>query len=88
MAKKNITQENAAIIAANLVKTTAETTATALNIQYIQKDILEIKQSIKDMVDKDAQYVLKEDFMFWRNILVGTMIVTIFLSIVLKFIQK
>ena len=36
--------------AAALIKTTAESTATALNIQYIQKDILEIKESIKQII--------------------------------------
>ena len=35
--------------AASLIKQTAETTATALNIQYIQKDILEIKVGIKSL---------------------------------------
>lgn len=35
--------------AATLVKATAESTATALNIQYIQKDILEIKEGIKGL---------------------------------------
>lgn len=36
--------------AAQLIKSTAETTATALNIQYIQKDIVEIKDSVKTLV--------------------------------------
>lgn len=35
--------------AASLIKSTAESTATALNIQYIQKDILEIKEAIKGL---------------------------------------
>lgn len=33
--------------AAALIKQTAESTATALNIQYMQKDIVEIKEGIK-----------------------------------------
>ena len=36
--------------AANLIKSTAESTATALNIQYMQKDIGEIKTDIKTLV--------------------------------------
>jgi hypothetical protein len=40
----------AATAAAALIKSTAETTAVALNIQYIQRDILEIKGSLKDMI--------------------------------------
>lgn len=52
-------QAQAAAIAAALIKTTAESTATALNIQYIQKDILEIKQTLKDM---GLLYVRTGDF--------------------------
>lgn len=37
--------------AAQLIKSTADATATALNIQYIQKDIQEIKDSIKGLVE-------------------------------------
>lgn len=36
--------------AATLIKSTAESTATALNIQYIQKDILEIKEAVKGII--------------------------------------
>lgn len=35
--------------AADLIKTTTETTTTALNIKYIQKDISEIKESMKTL---------------------------------------
>lgn len=47
------TQDNLARDAARaaaLIKATAEATATTLNIQYIQKDILEIKDAIKALV--------------------------------------
>lgn len=37
--------------AASLIKTTAETTATALNISYIQQDIAEIKESVKSLAE-------------------------------------
>lgn len=62
MASKRIEvgdQAEAASIAAALIKTTAESTATALNIQYIQKDILEIKQSLKDI---NTLYVTQTEF--------------------------
>ena len=36
--------------AAALIKSTAESTATALNIQYMQKDISEIKEGIKSLI--------------------------------------
>lgn len=47
MAKQTI--KDLAVDAAALVKTTAEATATSLNIQYIQRDILEIKTTLKEM---------------------------------------
>ncbi len=45
--------------AANLIKKTAEETATALNIQYIQRDIMEIKQALKD---QSGLYLDKKEF--------------------------
>ena len=35
--------------AARIIKETTESTATALNIQYIQKDIVEIKEAVKSL---------------------------------------
>ncbi len=74
--------------ATDLVRAAAETAKMVLNIDYIQKDIVEIKQSIKDMNTQDKGYVLKEDFEFWRNLLVGSMLVTIFLSVIMKYISQ
>ena len=50
-------QKNEVSNAAQLIRQTAETTATALNIQYIQRDIQEIKQSIKETNDKAVSRV-------------------------------
>lgn len=55
--KSNIEQK--AVDAATLMKQTAEATATALNIQYIQKDISDIKLSLKEM---SGMYVPKNEF--------------------------
>lgn len=55
----NSAAATAAAAAANLIKTTAETTATALNIQYIQRDILDIKTSLKEMINN---FVTKEEY--------------------------
>lgn len=74
--------------AANLIKETAEATAMSLNIQYIQKDITEIKQSVKDLANKDSNYVSKEDFTFWRNLLVSGMLLTIFVGIITNYIRQ
>ena len=43
--------------AAALVQETADRTATALNIQYIQKDVAEIKTDIKNLVAAQAAFV-------------------------------
>lgn len=73
--------------AAKLIKDTATATALALNVQYIQRDILEIKQSIKDMASKDDSFVHKEDFVFWRNILVSGMLLTVFMGVIIQAIR-
>ena len=41
--------KDSAAQAAALIRSTADSTANALNIQYIQRDILEIKSSIKEI---------------------------------------
>lgn len=51
MKKDEDNKSNAVAEAAALIKTTAETTATALNIQYIQRDILDIKASLKEITE-------------------------------------
>lgn len=84
--------------AAKLVKETAESTAMALNMQYIQRDIQEIKQAIKDIaLDHDKfietlaklsdTFVKKEEFIFWRNLLVSGMLLTITLGIIVNAVR-
>lgn len=59
--------------AAQLIKTTAENTAMALNIQYIQRDIVEIKagqressqrleQALKEINAKDELFATQSDY--------------------------
>lgn len=43
--------------------------------------------SMKDLIAKDNNYVLKEDFTFWRNILVSGMLLSIFIGVILSFIK-
>lgn len=92
-------KRRAADVAAALVKSTAENTAMALNIQYIQRDITEIKQgqkenagkleqALKDIGAKDDQFVLKNEFNFWRNVLISGIILTIFLGILGNFLKN
>lgn len=48
-----------AVKAAQLIKTTAEQTATSINISYIQKDMVEVKQTLKEMI---GVFVTTKDF--------------------------
>lgn len=47
--------------AAALVKSTADSAAVSLNIQYIQRDIMEMKQSLKDMAGNFATHTELND---------------------------
>lgn len=99
MATKDLQQQQNAAMAAALIKTTAENTAMSLNIQYIQKDILEIKQTIKEMSAHDGLHVLrsdfkpetyvnKEDFAFWRNLLVSGLLLSIAIGMIMNLVNK
>lgn len=83
---------------ADLIKQTAEATATSLNIQYIQRDIVDIKQAQKETSKKmedalkgiearDDSYVKKDEFIFWRNLLVSGILLTIFIGVVSSLIR-
>lgn len=80
--------------AAALIKSTAETTATALNIQYIQKDILEIKDSVKSLVSvqdgKVAELENKIDGLS-RTVYIGigiAMAISFGFPLIMKYIVK
>lgn len=70
-------------------KVTSDTTAAVLaaDIGYIKTDISEIKQTLKDFALKDTQYVLKDDFNFWRNILVSGLLLTLAVGVISNFIK-
>lgn len=80
--------------AANLIKSTAESTATALNIQYIQKDVLEIKDAIKSLMasqDGKVGELEKKIDALNRTVYVGIGIATAFafaIPILIKFLIK
>ena len=97
--EEKVNHQAAVVAAADLIKQTAEATATSLNIQYIQRDILEIKQGQKDaaktlqgalenMTKRDEKFVLKDDFVWWRNLIVSGMLLTVFIGVVFGFINK
>ncbi len=61
-----------------IMKATAESTATAINIQYIQKDISEIKTGIKEM---SQSFVTQTEFTPIKNILFG-LVATVLIAFV------
>lgn len=71
-------------------KVAADVTAAVLaaDIGYIKLDVAEIKTAVKSLSDRDGQYVLKDDFAFWRNLLVGGLLVTIFIGVVMNLIKN
>lgn len=79
--------ETAAALAS--AKVTSDTTSAliAKDISYIQQDMVKINKKLDDMSAKDETYVLKEDFFFWRNILVSGLLLTIVIGIISKFLK-
>ena len=60
----------------------------AVDIGYIKTDVSEIKKSVKELAERDGLYVLKDDFSFWRNLLVGGILVSIFIGVVMNLIKQ
>lgn len=57
-------------------------------LQRVDTKVDALKDAVEKLTSRDNLFVLKTDFEFFRNILVGTMLVTIFVSIVMRFIAK
>lgn len=60
-------------------------------VQNMGKDIGDIKESLKSIEGKidnlDSRFADKEQFIFWRNILVSGIILSIFLGVINTFIK-
>ncbi len=71
-------------------KVASDVTAAVLaaDIGYIKLDVAEIKRAVKALSDRDSQYVTKDDFAFWRNLLVGGLLVSIFIGVVMNLIKN
>ena len=62
----------------------------------LKADIRDIKDGVSVKIDNiekcmlclPTEYVAKDDFTFWRNILAGSMIATIFVAVILRFVVK
>lgn len=86
-------QERKAIAASTAAATAASTAAATaaalvgLDIGYIKRDIAEIKESIAGLRLKEESYVRKEDFVFWRNLLISGMLLAIFLGTIKMFLK-
>jgi len=86
--------------AAEAAKVIANASAEALKVSQLQNtkdhDLLvemktkmeRISQDISDMSKRDGNFVMKDDFVFWRNILVGSMLTTVFVSVLINVISK
>ena len=57
-------------------------------VAFIKAEIGEIKDAVKILAAKDGNYVLKEDFTFWRNLLVSGMLTTIALAAMMRVLLK
>ena len=57
------------------------------DIGYIKVDIKEIKDSLKEITSRDDSYVLKEDFVFWRNLLVSGLLVSLLIGVILNLLK-
>ena len=90
-----VTSATAEALAAAKAKSDVALAVVATNIEFIKADITEIKQNLKDsaikmeaavkeLLDKDEHFVLKEDFIFWRNILISGILLTIASGVVLS----
>lgn len=91
---------NAAIALAEKTSATAEALATAkvasdiatavlhTDIGYIKTDIGEIKTTLKELSARDGLYVLKDDFTFWRNLLVSGLLLSIAIGVVMNLIKN
>jgi len=71
-------------------KVASDVTAAVLaaDIGYIKLDVAEIKTAVKALSDRDGLYVLRDDFTFWRNLLVGGLLVSIFIGVVMNLIKN
>jgi type IV secretory pathway component VirB8 len=83
--KEHLAKE--ALDASKLVKDTAERVATAMNIAQIQKDITEIKESIRGWSEDKEKFVLKEEFVYWRNLLVSGILLTIAVGAIVSLLK-
>ena len=59
------------------------------HLKNLDTSVGEIKETLKEFIDKaDDKYAPRESFIFWRNILVGGILVSIFLAVVALAIEK
>ena len=88
---------NAAEAAAKVVTTAAAEQVKVVDVKNAgDHDLLvvlntkmeDIKISVRELSLKDGLYVLKDDFTFWRNLLVSGLLLSIFIGVVLNLINK
>ena len=94
-----VTAATAEALAITKAKSDVTLAIVGTNIEFIKADITEIKQNLKDsatkmdavvkeLLDKDDSFVLKEDFIFWRGILISGILLNILGGLIAVFLMR
>lgn len=82
------------------LKTIANAAAEALKVTNIKggndhdlivtliEQMRTLQKTVEKLSESDNTYVLKDDFNFWKNIIVGGMLLTIFTSVIMNYFVK
>lgn len=75
-------------IKTNCARHSAEFDYMKLEIQEVKNDVKDIKNSLDDFIRRaDDSYARKEEFIFWRNLMISGIVGTIFLGIISQYIK-
>lgn len=80
--------ETAAALAKAKADSDVNSAIMSTNISFIKQEIVEVKTSLKELTAKDGEYVLKEDFVFWRNILISGMLLSLTVASLMRLFVK
>lgn len=79
------------VVSANAAEAAKIVTATTSGdhdlLVELRSEMRNLKVAVEKLSENDNSYVLKEDFAFWRNILVSGMLLSIFIGVVFNFLK-
>ena len=87
LALATATAKTAERLAEAKVASDTSTAVLTADVGRIKLDVAEIKTSVQKLSDRDGQYVLRDDFAFWRNLLVSGLLTSIFIGVVMNLIK-